>query len=135
MRMHRPSAMAAVLLSGVAVSGCAGQSGDPAIDRARHFYAAIANEDPAAACADLAPEARKTLERQEGRACDDAILDQNLPGSIGDGDVEVYGSMAQVSYARETAFLSRYGDEWLLTAVGCPPVSGDTPHECAIEVG
>ena len=43
--------------------------------------------------------------------------------------------MAQVAYTNEAAFLSRYGDEWLLTAVGCPPVSGDKPHDCAIEVG
>jgi hypothetical protein len=116
-------------------SGCAGQSGDPAADRARHFYAAVAHRDGISACADLAPEARTVLEQQEGKACEDAILDQDIPQMVGTGEVQVFGSMAQVAYADETAFLSRYGDEWLLTAVGCPPASGDKPHDCAIEVG
>jgi len=124
-----------MVVSGVLMSGCAAQSGDPAVDRASHFYAAIAAKDAAAACADLASEARKALEQQEGKPCEDAILDQDLPEAVEHGKAHVYGSMVQVAYANETAFLSRYGDGWLLTAVGCPPVSGDKPHDCAIEVG
>ena len=116
-------------------SGCAAQSGEEAADRASHFYGAVAARDGAAACADLAPEARETLEREEKMACDKAVLQQDLPATAGDGDVHVYGSMAQVVYPAETAFLSRYGDEWLLTAVGCSPASGDAPHVCAVEVG
>lgn len=131
----RTALVALVAASGAVASGCAAQSGDPAADRASHFYAAISDDDAAAACADLAVEARKALELQEGKPCEDAILDQDLPETDGAADVQVYGSMAQVAYKNETTFLSRYGDEWLLTAVGCPPVSGDRPHDCAIEVG
>jgi len=127
--------MVALIALGVIASGCAAQSGDPAAERASHFYAAIADEDAAAACADLASEARRSLEQQEGKPCEDAILDQDIPEVGGSGEAEIYGSMAQVAYENETAFLSRYGDDWLLTAVGCRPVSGDTPHDCAIEVG
>jgi hypothetical protein len=135
MRSRPMSGMVALVVLGVTTAGCAAQSGDPAADRARHFYAAIGDEDAAAACADLAPEARKTLEQQEGKACEEAILGLEIPDADGSGSAEIYGSMAQVAYENETAFLSRYGDDWLLTAVGCPPVSGDKPHDCAIEVG
>ncbi len=124
-----------LLATGLATSGCAGQSGDPAVDRARHFYASVSHQDGAAACADLAPEARKSLEQQEKKPCADAILDQGLPDMVGRADVEVFGSMAQVTFPDETAFLSRYGDDWLLTAVGCTPVTGDKPHDCSVEVG
>jgi hypothetical protein len=127
--------MAVLVALGLAASGCAGQSGDPAADRARHFYDALDAKDAAAACADLASEARKALEQQEGKPCDAVILDQPIPATSGSGDAETYGSMAQVRYRGETAFLSRYGDDWLLIAAGCPPVSGDRPHDCAIEVG
>jgi hypothetical protein len=118
-----------------ATAGCAAQSGDPAVDRAHHFYSAVAHMDGASACADLAPEARKALEQQEQMPCADAILKQDLPQMVGTGEVQVFGSMAHIAYPEETAFLSRYGDRWLLTAVGCKPVTGDKPHECAIEMG
>jgi hypothetical protein len=118
-----------------ATAGCAAQSGDPAVDRAHHFYSAVAHMDGASACADLAPEARKALEQQEQMPCADAILKQDLPQMVGTGEVQVFGSMAQIAYPEETAFLSRYGDRWLLTAVGCRPVTGDKPHDCAIEMG
>ena len=130
-----PRALAAGVVVLTLASGCGSSADDDAAERAAHFYAAIAAEDAAAACADLAPEARESLEEQEGKPCADSILDQQLPGDTGQGEARVYGSMAQVEYPDETAFLSRYDDEWLLTAVGCPPRSGDQPHDCAIEVG
>ena len=134
MRIHRLVVICAVVVAGGVTSGCA-QSGDPAIDRARHFYASVSHKDGAAACADLAPEASLALERQEGKPCAEAILGQDLPDLVGAADVEVFGSMAQVTFPDETAFLSRYGDDWLLTAVGCKPTSGDRPHDCSVEVG
>ena len=134
MRVHRLVAIGAVLVAGMATSACA-QLSDPAIDRARHFYASVSHQDGAAACADLAPDAAKALEQQEGKPCAEAILGQGLPDMVGDADVEVFGSMAQVTFPDETAFLSRYGDDWLLVAVGCEPVSGDRPHDCSVEVG
>lgn len=133
--MRAGGAVVAMVVASILMSGCSPQSGDPAAERASHFYAAIAADDGASACADLAPEAREALEQQEDKPCADAIVDQAIPQPTADGEVQVFGSMAQVAYANETAFLSRYDDGWLLTAVGCPPVSGDEPHDCAIEVG
>jgi hypothetical protein len=118
----------------VAAGGCGSQTVDSVSSRADHFYAAIKAEDAASACDDLAPEAREALEQQEGMACDEAILDQNLPDAVQHGTPTVYGSMAQVAYHDETVFLSRYDGRWLVTAVGCPPVSDDRPHECTIKV-
>ncbi|PWN03293.1 hypothetical protein DJ010_09260 [Nocardioides silvaticus] len=134
MRVPRWVAIGAALVAGMATSACA-QSGDPAIDRAQHFYASVSHKDGAAACADLAPEARKALEQQEGKPCAEAILKQGLPDMVGEADVQVFGSMAQVTFPDETAFLSRYGDDWLLVAVGCEPATGDEPHDCSVEVG
>lgn len=125
----------AVALTAATTSGCAGQSGDGAAERARHFYAAVADQDGVAACEDLAPEARAALEQAEQKPCADAVLTQDLPVRPGEGETHVFGSMAQVAYDAETAFASRYGDRWLLIAVGCPPTSGDRPHRCAIEAG
>jgi len=128
-------ALAAAAVVVTLASGCSSSADDDAAERAAHFYAAIASKDAAAACADLAPKARESLEQQTGKPCADAILEQNLPIGAEHGETRVYGSMAQVEYAGETAFLSRYDEGWLLTAVGCAPTSGDKPHDCLIEVG
>lgn len=126
---------AVVLVAVVALSACAPLEDGPSA-RAAHFYAAIAAEDGARACADLAPEARKSLELQEGSPCAEAILKQELPSVEGRGQARVYGSAAQVVHPGETAFLSRFAGGWRVTAAGCPPVTTrDRPHDCAIEVG
>ena len=134
--MSRPvGALGAAVVVLTLASGCTSSADDAAAERAAHFYSAIASNDAVAACADLAPKAREALEQQAGAPCADAILEQQLPVSATEGETRVYGSMAQVQYAEETAFLSRYDDGWLLTAVGCAPTSGDEPHDCLIEVG
>jgi hypothetical protein len=124
-----------LLAAAAGLAGCGSSSDDPVDRRAAGFYEAIANGDGAAACAALAPGAKAALEEQEGSSCTAVILDQHLPEAPGSGRVRVYGSMAQVSYASETAFLSRFDDGWRLTAVGCAPTTGDQPHSCTIEVG
>jgi hypothetical protein len=116
------------------VTGC-GASDDPVAARARDFYGAIGAGDGARACADLAAEARSSLEEQEGKPCEDAVLDEGLSEVSGRPAVKVYGSMAQVSFPSETAFLSRFDGGWRLTAVGCHPVRPGDPYDCAIEVG
>ena len=126
--------MLAVAAAVAALAGC-GASDDAAAERARHFYASLAAGDGAKACADLAPEARSSLEQQEEKPCEKAILDQDLPTPPSHESAKVYGSMAQVAVGTETAFLSRYDDGWRLTAVGCTPTRPGEPYDCAIEVG
>lgn len=131
----RGGAAAAVLVAGAALSACAPVESGPSA-RAAHFYAAIAASDGARACADLALEARASLERQEGAPCERAVVEQRLPAVTGAGDARVYGAAAQVVHRGETVFLSRFADGWRITAAGCPPVPDrDRPHVCVIEVG
>ena len=133
--LARGCGCATVVLAACLLAGCGAKTDGPAIDRAAHFYAAIADRDASGACADLAPEARKSLEQQEKKACEDAILDQDLPKVRGHGKVRVYGSMAEVVHRGDVAFLSRYDHEWLLTAVGCAQGHDDKPFDCQVEVG
>lgn len=133
--LSRCTAGAAVLLAAGLLTGCGAKTDGPAITRADHFYRAIADHDAAAACEDLAPGARQSLEQQEKKKCADAILDQKLPTATGQGRAKVYGSMAEVIHRGEVAFLSRYDHRWLITAVGCTATPHDQPYDCTIEVG
>lgn len=47
----------------------------------------------------------------------------------------MYGTMAQVSTAQDTLFLSRYPDGWRIVAAGCRPGRDDEPYTCTVEVG
>lgn len=137
--MSRRSARSGVVLvalaAAVGLSGCSAASEGTVTQRADAFYESLRHGDGAAACAVLAEEAKESLEEQEGEPCGTAILGQGLPESSEGGTAVVYGSMAQVRYAGETAFLSRFSDGWRITAVGCAPTEGEGPHTCLIEVG
>lgn len=132
---RRGAAMTALLLTAGLLTGCGAKTDGPAIRRAEHFYRAIADRDATTACRDLAPRARQSLEQQEKKKCEDAILNQDLPTTSSGGHVRVYGSMAEVRHHGEAAFLSRYDNRWLITAVGCSAVGHDQPYDCTIEVG
>lgn len=127
--------MVTMVAAGGALAGCADATNASVTDRAAHFYSAIAAGDGPGACADLAPEARTALVDQEGEPCEQAILTQDLREPSGGASARTYGSMAQVQYPGETVFLSRFADGWRVTAAGCPPVDGDEPHTCSVEVG
>ncbi|WP_205474033.1 hypothetical protein [Nocardioides sp. SYSU D00038] len=131
---ERVLAVGAALVLAVVLTGC-GQDDAPAARRTVHFYAALAADDGAAACADLAPGARQQVEDQQGAPCAEAILELGLQAVAGPvSEVEVYGSAAQAVVGDDTAFLSRYAAGWLITAVGCTPGGGDRPYTCAVEV-
>lgn len=121
------------VLAMLCVSGCRSPSADSVSSRVSHFYQALARQDAASACADLAPSARTSLEEQEGMPCHDAILEQPLVQVRGAGEVHVYGSMAQVTHRGQAVYLSRFAEGWLLTAVGCGSTTGDQPRTCTIE--
>lgn len=132
MSRRRPASLAGAVAVLLVLAGC-GASDDPVADRVQHFHQALAKDDGGGACADLAEETRTTLERQESKPCAEAIASQQLPQGRGNGEVVVYGSMAQVRYDDETVFLSRFAEGWRVVAAGCKPTSGDQPHECALE--
>jgi hypothetical protein len=123
-------AVAAALL----LTGC-GATDDSVKAVADHFREAVADGDAVGACRDLAEETRTTLEQQEGKPCAEVIGKQGLPQPAGDGEVEVYGALAQVRLDGETIFLSRFDDGWRVIAAGCKPTAGDRPHDCTLEAG
>ena len=131
----RAGSVTCMLVAAVALTGCSSSSDGSASARARDFYQALAAKDAHAACADLAAEARKALEQQEHKSCTRVILGQGLPTTPGPARADVYGSGAQVRGTHDTAFLSRYGDGWRITAVGCKPTGTGQPYDCTIEVG
>ena len=117
-----------------AVTGC-GASDDPALARTQHFVRALESGDDVGACADLAEEARASLEDQEQKPCADVIGEQDLPTAEPRDEARVYGSMAQVHTGADTVFLSRFSDGWRIVGVGCTPGPGDEPYTCTVEVG
>ena len=135
MRYARP-AVAALLAAAAATAGC-GQSDDRATVRAttERFLAAHAADQGETACAALAEDTRAELEKQESRACADAIGDVELEGGAVAG-VEVAMTGAKVDLAGgESVFLSEQAAGWRISAVGCTP-QGDPraePFDCELE--
>ncbi|MBG0829969.1 hypothetical protein HS041_19560 [Planomonospora sp. ID67723] len=123
-------AAGAALTSLLALSGCASADG-PAAERAvLRFYAAVAGGQGGQACSLLTPEAAEGL-RAAGETCEQAVLALALPG----GDVtgtRVWGDEAQVRLARDTVFLHRFTQGWLVRGAGCRP-RGDLPYDCEVE--
>ncbi|MCR1785281.1 hypothetical protein KVF89_22265 [Nocardioides carbamazepini] len=132
---RRPALTAVPALALTLLAAGCGSTDSAAAERAAHFYDALAAGDGTTACADLAPEARSSLEQQDGVPCAQAILDQELAAPSGRAVTRTYGAMAQVDHPGETMFLSRFKEGWRVTAVGCAPAHGDRPHECLVEVG
>lgn len=120
----------------VALLLCHGCASDdrPIADRVIHFQTALAQGDAAAACADLADEAREALEDQEKKSCEKAITDQGLPGGRATPEVNRYGSMAQAHGNGDVLFLSRFDAGWRVVAAGCTDTRDDKPYECTVEV-
>jgi len=123
----------ALLVVVAVVTGC-GVSEDPVLARTQHFKEALRSQDWSDACADLAVQARVSLENDKGKRCEEAIGSERLPVRTPSGPVRLYGSMAQVSTGDDTVFLSRFEDGWLIVAAGCRSTGPDQPYTCTLEV-
>jgi hypothetical protein len=128
-------AVGAVLLAAglVALTGCQSPQAPEASEAAASFYRALADGDGAAACAAMTPTTRSELEQAAGKACPEAVLDEDLPSVAGVESAETYGTMAMVTFAGETTFLTRFPDGWLVTAAGCSPPSGAGGYDCKVK--
>lgn len=124
---------AAMLAASLTGCGVADEDGPRRVTT--DFHQALRDGNGRAACAVLAEATRKKLEQEEHKPCGAAVLDEHLAHPDGDAEVAVFGSMAEVSVGRETVFLSRYRDGWRVVAAGCPPTTGDVPHDCKVEAG
>jgi hypothetical protein len=112
-------------------SGCGSASHRGVESTAEDFYAAAGSGDGAGACALLAPKTRSELEESAGKECAAAVLEEDIPEVDDLGHSQVYGTMAQVSFSADTAFLTRFRTGWRIMAVLCSPVP-DRPYDCKV---
>lgn len=114
------------------LAGCGGSTQDAAAAAAADaFVDAVAARNGGAACALLTDRARESVE-SFGRVCAQVVT--QLPADPGPVEkVEVWGDAAQVRFAGEVLFLSRFDDGWRIHAAGCTPRPGDAPYRCELE--
>ena len=126
---------ATTLLIAALVAGCGTtQRADDASAVAERFQTALDGRDGAAACAELSEETSQALEEQEGKPCDEAILDLELPDGTELGDTDVDVTSASVSVLEGgTLFLNEAPDGWEISAAGCMPTAPELPYDCELE--
>jgi hypothetical protein len=124
---------AAVVLSAIAVSGCAAPT-TPGSAVASRFYRAVDAGHWGRACALLAPETKSQLEQSAGSVCPVALSRENLraPGPVGSS--VVYGTMTLTRFEQDTVFVARFRSGWKVMAAGCSPVPGH-PYDCRLQGG
>jgi hypothetical protein len=131
----RPLAVALALLAAATQIGCgaAGRAPD-ATAVARAFQAALDRNDGAAACEQLGPQTKSKLESDEGKPCDEAILDLDLPSDTEVRRAHVYVDSAYVAVPDgATVFLDESPTRWEVSAAGCTPTEPDQPLDCELE--
>jgi hypothetical protein len=138
--MSRPSAalgrrlvcLAAAVAAG-SVAGCGTGSASAQAGRAAEsLYAAVARQDGRTACAQLSPDTRAQLVKDEGERCERAVLSLRLRGRRA-ATVRVYATAAQVVLARgDTVFLGDGRQGWRVEAFGCRPAASG-PFDCEAE--
>jgi hypothetical protein len=134
--MHSTGVLALAATAAVAVlaSGCGAQTSSPARAVAGDFAQALSADNGREACRLLAPETRSQLVKSAGQPCASAILEEELPAP---GPVEgssSFGTMAEVSFAMDTIFVTELPHGWRVMAAGCAPVPG-RPYDCQLQGG
>ncbi len=118
----------------VMLTGCAdlGDRETAAGQVATKLLTAVADKDGAAACATLAPDTAAALAQSEGKSCDKAILEQDLPAPAMVNGTDVYGQWAQVRLTDDTLFLAVFPGGWRVVAAGCKPRES-RPYNCTLQ--
>jgi len=115
-------------------TGCA-ESGDDEVSAiSADFYAAVADHDGDTACGLLSTRTRSEVERSSGKPCATGLLEEGLPAVGAAREVAVFGTSAQVRYAGEVAFLSRFHDGWRVVAAKCS-AQPDDRYDCEVSGG
>jgi hypothetical protein len=128
-------ATAVALLAAAVGAGCGGADrADDATRAAGGFQRALSDRDGRAACAQLSDETAAELERDEQKACADAILDLDLPtgGSVAPARVSVRSASVEEASGR-WIFLDEAPDGWAVSAAGCKPTEPEQPLDCELE--
>lgn len=134
MRVSRSvgSLLAGVVLLGL--GGCAQPHDAEVRAAASSFYRGLASADGSKACDHLAPMTLSQLEDSAAKPCQEAVLEEDVPALSGSGEVQVFGTQAQVSWRGDVTFLARFEDGWKVTAAACTPRAA-RPYDCAISGG
>ncbi|HEX6582752.1 MAG TPA: hypothetical protein VF056_04045 [Thermoleophilaceae bacterium] len=131
----RPRAASLACLLVLALTGCGtADREDDAAAVAERFHSALEAGDGKAACAELNPETASTLERQEQKPCEEAILRLELPkgGSVADSRVYVTSAFAKLAEGGSD-FLDEGPRGWRVSAAGCEPTAPSQPYDCELE--
>lgn len=133
-RRRRCLRSAAVNLVAVAVLAACGGGQDDAVSAvAERFLVAVDTGTGQEACTLLAPAARSDLEDSSGAPCAQAVLHEHIGPPAASTSVAVFDTMAQVRFERDTIFLARFDDDWLVVAAACAP-RVERPYDCGIQV-
>jgi hypothetical protein len=122
---------AALAGAALACAGCGtGADQRHASAAAERFSAALARHDGEAACAQLSPDLRDQLVKDEpGSRCATSVQQLTVHGRRA-ARVRVYATSAMVELAHGDAlFLDDTREGWRIAAVGCRP-AGPGPYEC-----
>jgi hypothetical protein len=125
---------AATLAVLLLATGCGSAEEGSVRTVARDFYAGLDQHDAAASCRLLASTTRQELEKSSGTSCAQGLLEEDIPPTGVPISVRVFGTMAQVKYPEEVAFLARFQDGWKVMAAGCRK-EGPGPYDCAVQGG
>jgi hypothetical protein len=136
---RRGQVVVCCLVATASLSGCGSNRAADVQAVASRFYTAVADQNGGDACALLAPPTRSSVEQSEKKPCADAIMTAGIRPAADLRRVRVYGTMAQVTWAGDVTFLTRYGAGWRVLAAGCsvPPPSQRTAerYDCTVEAG
>jgi hypothetical protein len=114
------------------LSGCGSGAADGPSRAALGFEQAVAAHDGATACSLLAPATRKELESSEGKACAEAVLSQEVPGSGSVRHADRYGLQSRVVLDKDVVFVSRFSLGWRVVAAVCKDRGQKMPYDCQI---
>jgi hypothetical protein len=131
-----PAALVALLLLTVGLwAGCGASDRAPdALATAERFQQALGDGDGGQACAQLDEDTVSKLEQQRGAACDEAILELELPTGGAAARTTVYVTSASVTLAEGgTLFLNEAEDGWEIASAGCRPTAPELPLDCELE--
>lgn len=115
-----------------ASAGSAGPGGAQAT--AQGFTQAVSDGNHAQACSLLAPDTKAQLEQGAGKPCRVALAEENLAAADAFENIATFGTMAQVRFAGDTVFVTRFPRGWKVLAAGCSPVP-EKPYDCRLQGG
>ncbi len=134
MRLRSGSGLALLACIAVFSTGCDSATEPAARAVAGAFADALAASNGSAACQLLAPATKAELEQSAGKACPAAILEEDVPALGAVEDSAAFGTMAKVTFAEDTVFVTAFKGDWKVMAAGCSPVPGH-PYDCLLRGG